>query len=144
MDSINSLRRDRAQRKRQTREFAVDPRPRDGFGQFLGPAAGGADPNTMHAAYGNVVAEKARRADFIARMMRSRRRVFGLPAPEAPTAAGGAAAVASVPRIERASAFVRRKSGAGMLTKLEALTPEEQKRTHTQRFAARILNEFNI
>ena len=46
-----------------------DSRPRNGNGQFLANETGGADPNSMAAAYGNVEAEKQqRRQGLIARM----------------------------------------------------------------------------
>jgi hypothetical protein len=44
-------------------------RPRNGDGQFVGAETGGADPNSMAAAYGNVGAEKAaRRRGLMARI----------------------------------------------------------------------------
>jgi hypothetical protein len=46
-----------------------DSRPRNGNGQFLANETGGADPNSMAAAYGNVEAEKqARRRGLMSRM----------------------------------------------------------------------------
>jgi len=48
-----------------------DNRPRNNNGQFLANETGGADPNSMAAAYGNVEAEKMERRRGLAQRMRS-------------------------------------------------------------------------
>jgi hypothetical protein len=47
----------------------VDARPRNDMGQYMANETGGADPNSMQAAYGNVEAEKqARRRSLVQRL----------------------------------------------------------------------------
>jgi len=51
----------------------ADSRPRDGNGQYVANETGGADPNSMAAAYGGVVAEKQKRIGLLTRLRRTLR-----------------------------------------------------------------------
>lgn len=51
----------------------ADSRPRDGNGQYVANETGGADPNSMAAAYGGVAAEKEKRIGLLTRLRRTLR-----------------------------------------------------------------------
>lgn len=55
-----------------------DSRPRNGNGQFVANETGGADPNSMAAAYGGVIEEKKRRMGALDRV---RKMIGTLPDP---------------------------------------------------------------
>jgi hypothetical protein len=49
----------------------ADPRPRNDMGQYMANETGGADPNSMAAAYGNVEQEKAMRRKTLVQRLKS-------------------------------------------------------------------------